>query len=100
MKKHFFWFQYHLGDLVIHRAEAIKGSKFENSKEERIELALEGKPLPMNPLEFYLRTRGLNKYRKRLRMIRLKDRTPVHFWYVPQSGDVISITLDGRGGSE
>lgn len=91
MRKHFFWLRYPEPTTVDVPAE------FQNEpKEDRIELALEFEPLPTAPLEHYLRERGLvgpgAKLRKRLHMERMSDHVPVHYWYVPQSGDVIRCT--------
>lgn len=88
MRKHFFWLRYPDPQTIG------VSSEFANEpKEDRIELALEGAPLPDKPLEEYLNARGLRKARRKLHMIRLRDRVPVHFWYVPQSGDVIQCSL-------
>jgi len=76
MRKHFFWLRY--PDPLT-----------KEPKEDRIELALEYEPLPETPLEHYLKERDLNKFRKRLQINRVSDRTPLHWWYIPQSGDVI-----------
>lgn len=80
MRKHFFWLRY--PDPLT-----------KEPMEDRIELALEGEPLPETSLESYLDERKLKKFRQRLHMDRLHDRVPVHPWYVPQSGDVIRCTL-------
>lgn len=88
MRKHFFWLRY------PDPATIGIGAEFQNEpKEDRIELALEGEPLPERPLEEYLNERGLRSARRKLHMARLSDRVPVHFWYVPQSGDVIQCDI-------
>jgi len=89
MRKHFFWLRYPDPQTLD-----VQDAEFQNDpKEDRIELAIEGDPLPELPLEEYLNSRGLRKARRKLHMIRLKDRVPVHFWYIPQSGDVIQCDL-------
>lgn len=96
MRKHFFWLRYPDPATIGVPAE------FQNEpKEDRIELALEGAPLPETPIEHYLRDRGLighgSKARRRLHMDRMSDRVPIHYWYVPQSGDVIRCTIRTSG---
>jgi hypothetical protein len=88
MRKHFFWLRYPDPQTLGVGAELAN-----EPREDRIELAVEGAPLPETHLEEYLHARGLRKVRRKLRMIRLLDRVPVHFWYVPQSGDVIQCEL-------
>lgn len=80
MRKHFFWLRF--PDPITKKP-----------REDRIELALEHEPLPEHPLEFYLNKRHLERFRQRLHMDRMHDRVPVHYWYVPQSGDVIRCML-------
>jgi hypothetical protein len=88
MRKHFFWLRYPDPQTIG------VGAEFANEpREDRIELAVEGAPLPERSLEEYLNARGLLKIRRKLHMIRLSDRVPVHFWYVPQSGDVIQCEV-------
>lgn len=80
MRKHFFWLRY-------------PDQLSKEPREDRIALALEHEPLPEIQLEHYLKERGLTKFRKRLQINRMSDRVPLHWWYVPQSGDVIHCTL-------
>lgn len=80
MRKHFFW---------LHYPDPATGER----REERIELAVEGAPLPETALDHYLKERGLNKIRKRLHIKRMRDSVPLHWWYVPQSGDVVHCSV-------
>ena len=80
MRKHFFWLRY-------------PDPLSKEPQEDRIELALEHEPLPETALEQYLKERGLTKFRKRLQINRMSDRVPLHWWYVPQSGDVVRCAL-------
>lgn len=80
MRKHFFWLLY-------------PNQLSKEPKEDRIMLALEHEPLPKTQLKYYLEERGLTKFRKRMQIKRMRDRVPLHWWYVPQSGDVIRCTL-------
>lgn len=87
MRKHFFWLQY--PDPLDPRNG--------DQKQDRIELALEGEALPETNLNTYLKDRDLNKYRRHLHMIRLQDRIPLHWWYIPQSGDVVRCSYRDPG---
>lgn len=80
MRRHFFW---------LHYPDPLTKERHE----ERIALALEEEPLPETRLEYYLKERGLNKIRRNLHIKRLKDNVPLHWWYVPQSGDVVHCSL-------
>lgn len=87
MRKHFFW---------LHHPDPLTREPVET----RIELAIEGEPLSQAPLEKYIKERGLTKFRRRMSMSRMSDRVPVHYWYTPQSGDVIRCVLRSPMGAD
>jgi hypothetical protein len=87
MRKHFFWLRY--PDPLTREP-----------REDRIELALEGESLPERPLEVYIKERGLKQFWQRMHIDRAVDRVPLHFWYVPQSGDVIRCVLRSPVGTD